>query len=291
MLLNVKERAGMSGKNPRFHLYRYQLLPINRFQGDLYGAKTVDELIANKNVLFREALNAPGAFQTSRTDTTTKKFFELDEFILFHIAANRSFNHEMKDFRTETIDNWPKLLVVIWNSPDRQLIAIQHRSTAFQKTDAVARLIFESIAPVLLKHQLTAIWEPLFEKHVFWDLIRAHEGKIQEVEFEIITPNMANISGVLPQNLKDFARETNSVRNKILIEADPASSLKIDDSNPTVAGLVDYSSEGGGDISIRVSGYRKKIHTSTTVKEIEVDELALQGEPFEVAKALKELLS
>lgn len=281
----------MSGKNPRLHLYRYQLLPINRFQGDLYGAKTVDELIANKNALFREALNTPGAFHTSRTDTTTKKFFEQDDFILFHIAANRSLNHEMKDFRAETIDNWPKLLVVIWNSPDKQLIAIQHRSAAFQKTDAVARLIFESISPVLLKHQLTAIWEPLFEKHVFWDLIKAHEGKIQEVEFEIITPNMANISGVLPQNLKDFARETNSVRNKISIEADPASSLRIDDSNPTVAGLVDYSSEGGGDISIKVSGYRKKIHTSTTVKEIEVDELTLQGEPSEIAKVLKEILS
>lgn len=281
----------MSGKNPRFHLYRYQLLPVNRFQGDLYGARTVDELIANKNILFREALNSPDAFHTSRTDTTTKKIFEQDEFILFHVAANRSLNHEMKDFRTETIENWPKLLVVIWNSPDKQLIAIQHRSTAFQKTDAVVRLIFESISSRLLKQQLTAIWEPLFEKHVFWDLIKAHEGKIQEVEFEIITPNMANISGVLPQNLKDFARETNSVRNKISIEADPSSSLKIDDSNSTVAGLVDYSSEGGGDISIKVSGYRKKIHTSTTVKEIEVDELALQGEPSEIAKALKEILS
>ena len=281
----------MSGKNPRFHLYRYQLLPINRFQGDLYGARTVDELIANKNNFFREALNTPNAFHTSRTDTTTKKIFEQDEFILFHVAANRSLNHEMKDFRTETIDNWPKLLVVIWNSPNKQLIAIQHRSTAFQKTDAVARLIFESISPVLLNQQLTAIWEPLFEKHVFWDLIKAHEGNIQEVEFEIITPNMANISGVLPKNLKDFARETNSVRNKISIEADPASSLKIDDSNPTVVGLVDYSSEGGGNISIKVSGYRKKIHTSTTVKEIEVDELALQGEPSEIAKALKEILS
>lgn len=281
----------MTGKNPRFHLYRYQLLPTNRFQSDMYGAKNVDELIAKKNELFREALNIPAAFQNGRTDTVTKKLFEQDDFILFRIAAKRPHNHETRDFRTETIDEWPSIHVVVWNKPDKQLIAIQQRSAAFQKTDAAMRLIFESITPVLQKHQLTAIWEPLFEEHVFWDLVKAHEGQIQEVEFEIVTPNMANISGVLPDNLKDFARETNSVRNKILIKADPSSSLKIDDSSATVKGLVEYSSKGGGDISLKVNRLRKKIHTSTAVKEIEIDDLALQGESAEVAKLLQELLT
>jgi hypothetical protein len=282
----------MTQKNARFHLYRYQLLPINRFfQGDLYGAKTADELIAQKNDLFREVLNSPGAFRTARAETATKKLFEKDDFILYRIAANRSLNHETKDFRTETIDNWPKILVVIWNNPEKQLIAVQHRSAAFQKTDAVIKLIFDSIEPLLLKHQLTAAWEPLFEKHLFWDLIKKNEGAIQEIEFEIITPNMANISGVLPDNLKDFARQTNSVRNKISISSDPSSSLRIDKNNPTVEGLVDYSSEGGGDISIRISGLKKKIHTSRTVKEVEIDEAVLQGEPSDVANILKDLLS
>lgn len=143
----------MTGKNPRFHLYRYQLLPTNRFQSDMYGAKNVDELIAKKNELFREALNIPAAFQNGRTDTVTKKLFEQDDFILFRIAAKRPHNHETRDFRTETIDEWPSIHVVVWNKPDKQLIAIQQRSAAFQKTDAAMRLIFESITPVLQKHQ------------------------------------------------------------------------------------------------------------------------------------------
>lgn len=282
----------MIKKNARFHLYRYQLLPINRFfQGDLYGPKSVDELIAQKNHLFREALNTPTAFRTPRTSTTTKKLSEEEDFILYRIAANRALNHETKDFRTETIENWPKILVVIWNDPNKQLIAVQHRSAAFQKTDAVVKLIFDSIEAPLSKHQLTAAWEPLFEKHVFWDLVKKNEGSVQEVEFEIITPNMANISGVLPDNLKDFARATNSVRNKISISADPASSLRLDKNNPTIEGLVDYSSEGGGDISVRISGLKKKIHTSKTVKEVVIDEAVLQGEPTDVAGILKELLA
>lgn len=223
----------------RFHLYRYQLLPTNRyFQGDLYGATSVEELIAKKNEFFQEALNSDGVFKTNRTNTTTQKLFESGDFIFYRVAANRALNHETKDFKTEVIENWPKILVAIWNKPDKQLIAVQHRTAAFQSTDAVIKLIFNSIEPVLSKQQLTAVSDPLFEKHVFWDLINDNVGKVQEIEFEIITPNMANISGTLPENLKEFARQTNSVRNKITINPDPSTSLKIDENNSTINGLV-----------------------------------------------------
>lgn len=112
----------------RFHLYRYQLLPVDRhFQGDLYGAATVDQLIARKNKIFSEALSAPGAFESSRTHTATLKLVEVDDFLLYRIAANRSLQHETRDFKTEVIDNWPKILLVIWNAPGKQLIAVQQR--------------------------------------------------------------------------------------------------------------------------------------------------------------------
>lgn len=282
----------MKEKQARFHLYRYQLLPINRFfQADMYGALTVDELIARKNEYFQEALKWDGTFKTSRTATKAKALFERENFSLYRIAANRALNHETQDFQTEVIENWPKILVAIWNEPDKQLIAVQHRSAAFQNTGAVMKLIFDSLEPVLSKKQLTAIWEPLIERNVFWDLVRNNQGKIQEVEFEIITPNMVNISGSLPEDLKNFARQTNSVRNKISISAEKTSALQIEENNETIAGLVDYSNEGGGDISIKINGYTKKVHTSKTVREISIDEVSLIGEPDDVAKILKHLLS
>jgi hypothetical protein len=131
----------------------------------------------------------------------------------------------------------------------------------------------------------------LFEKHVFWDLIKANVGKVQEIVFEIITPNMANISGTLPDNLKDFARATNALRSKIEISSEKSNALKIDENNTTIAVLVDYSSEGGGDISIKINGLKKKIHTSKTVREVAIDEASLIGEPDVVAAILKDLLS
>lgn len=275
----------------RFHLYRYQLLPIDRhFQGDLYGASTIEELLSQKNNIFLEALSSPSAFFSSRTQTATQKIAEADDFLLYRIAANRSLQHETRDFQTEVIDNWPKILLVIWNAPDKQLIAVQHRTNAFQDTDSVLKLVFGSIESLLSRRQLTAIWEPLFERNAFWELIDKNRGKIQEVDFELVTPNMANISAVLPEDLRQFAKRTNAVKSHVALTSDGASALKIEPSDPVVNALVDYSSEGGGNIAIRLAGVKKKIHTSRTVREITIDEAVLQGPPEQVAANLRELL-
>ncbi len=161
----------MSGRAlTRFHLYRYQLLPVDRhFQGDLYGAATVEDLISKKNQIFAEALSSSLAFTGGRTQTATQRLVEANDLLLYRIAANRSLQHETRDFKTEVIDNWPKILLVIWNAPDKQLIAVQHRANAFQGTQAVLKLVFDSVEPVLAKNQLTALYEPLFEKKVFWE--------------------------------------------------------------------------------------------------------------------------
>lgn len=102
---------------------------------------------------------------------------------------------------------------------------------------------------------------------------------------------MANISGTLPENWKDFVRATNVLSSKVEISSEKSSALKIDESNTTIAGLVDYSSECGGDISIKIGGFKKKIYTSKTVKEVVIDEASLIGDPDAVAAILKNLLS
>ncbi len=282
----------MKTNKARFHIYRYQLLPFDRhFQGDLIdGIKTADDLIARKNEFFADAVRSIKSFGLGQTDTLTKKLLEEDNFFLYKVAVNRSLSRETKDFTEEELDNWPSIIVAIWNEPDKQLIAVQRRTTAFQSTDTVVRLIFGSIAPNLAKRQIRLLWEPLFEKKVFWDIIRRFEGKVQEIEFEIITPNMANISGSLPEDLREFAKQTNSTRNKINISSDPSSALKVEPANKTVSGLVEYSSEGGGDITVRIIGVKKKIHTSSTVKEVEINEFHLQGTAAEVVETIKGIL-
>lgn len=276
----------------RFNLYRYQILPRDRyFQGDLYGPKSVEELIAQKNQIFADALKLPTTFKSERTQITAQKLFEQDDFFLFRIAVNRAVNLETKDFNVRPVDNWPKILVAIWNNPEVQLVAVQHRTQAFQQTKAVIKLLLKSLEDPLARHQLITSFEPLIEKRVFWDLVEKHRGRIKKVEFELVTPNMASISRALPEDLRNFAKKTNAVKSTLAIEADPASALVLDKSDPTMDGLASYTSDGGGSVSITLSGVKKKINTSNEVKEIEIGDAKLDGDAEEIAKILKELMA
>ena len=235
-------------------------------------------------------MNGTKNFSDKRNKVVSKKLYADDEFILLKVANNKSINRETKDFKNELIDSWPSILVAVWNHPEQQLIIVQKRNAAFSSCESVARLILKALSNQLAHHHLTAIHEPLFEKQQFWSLLNEFEGKVKSVEFEIVTPNMANISGSLADDLKEFAKATNSTKNKLKIESDPDAPLHLDESNRMLQGLVGYSSQGGGNISLKIDGVKKAYNTSKTVKEIQLDELELSGNAESISMVIKELL-
>lgn len=275
-----------------FDLFRYQLLPIDRYlQGNMVtGITTIKELIEKKNDIFSEAIVNVKSFSNKKYTTITKKLYDQNNFFLFKIANNRAIRRETQNFENEIIDNWPSILVAIWNMPDKQLVAVQKRTNAFSSSYSVVRLILERIEKQLEYHRIRIIFEPLFEREYFWSILNRHEGKVKKVEFEIVTPNMANISGTLPDDLREFAKQTNSTRNFLSIESDPEASLHLEQNNNVLQGLVGYSSEGGGNISVKIDGIKKKYQTSRTVKEVQISNIELQGDSEQIVKALKEIL-
>ncbi|ROP11028.1 hypothetical protein EDB60_11980 [Vibrio crassostreae] len=64
----------MNSKTNTFELFRYQILPIDRyFQGDFFnGVHSVEELIAQKNHFFAEALLGQNDFSNNRHKTIVK---------------------------------------------------------------------------------------------------------------------------------------------------------------------------------------------------------------------------
>lgn len=275
-----------------FELYRYQLLPIDRhLQGDLLsGVTSVAELLEMKNEIFSDGLQQVDDFSSGTTQTVTKRLFSEGEFFLYRIAANRSIHRETREFTEEIIDNWPSLYVGIWNDPGVQLVAIQKRSTAFQHTETVLNLVIGAVEKSLAHHQLRMHAEPLFETHEFWKIMKEHKGRVQKLDFEFITPNMANISNTLSDDLRNFTKRTNSAKNELSIQSDPEASLKVDEDDADINGLVEYSAAGGGNISVRLAGMRKTIETSKTKKKIYIEEAILEGESEEVVEILKELM-
>jgi hypothetical protein len=210
--------------------------------------------------------------------------------MLLRIAANRNIRRETEDFRKEDLDNWPSILVAVSNSEDTQIVAVQRRQSAFAYPSTPAKVIENSVNHGLVKHGLRAYFEPLFEETAFWDLVRENRTRISRLTFELVTPNMANISGNLDQEMKSLAKSTNTALTELSLEADPKGVLDVDRTNTKLANLVDYASKGGGDVVLKVRGIKKVFRAQKTVKEIEVDQISLSGDPKTVVKILQEII-
>ncbi len=102
---------------------------------------------------------------------------------------------------------------------------------------------------------------------------------------------MANISGVLSDDLKNLAKGTNTAKTLLEIDADDDSTLHIDKQNKQVGDLVEYASEGGGNISLKAKGVKKRIQTANAVKSVEIGEIEISGDNAErIAEILKRAL-
>jgi len=240
-------------KDLRFDLYRYQLLPRDRSQPDLF------EILEQKNVLLLKVMTEVHDFSSERIKVISRCLFEKDSFLFFLFAVSRLQKHETEDFRDELIDTWPDFYVALWNDPLKQIMAVQERTDAFQQTKAIVNLVEEKINQRLAQNGLRIYFEPLFTKEEFWKIIATYKDEIKEIEFELITPNMANIAGALSDDLKAFARDTNTSRTKIEIASDPDASLRISRDDLRVGGLVEYASVGGGNIFVKVRGLRNRL--------------------------------
>lgn len=273
--------------NIPFELYRYQILPRDRyFQGDLFdGVHTVEELLEQKNALFFRALQAVKSLQSERTPIIWKPQLLEEEFSLIRIAPNRSLRRETANFTEEDIENWPSLFIGVWNKPDKQLFFVQQRPEAFQSSETVVRAVASAISAHLHKMQLRVHTEPIVKSIDFWKLVERFEGKITDVRFDLVTPNMSNISEVLTGDIKQLAKDTNTAKTKIELTSDPDSALILNPSNKELSGIVQYSSDGGGNISVKAKGVRKRTSTSDTKSTVELDEVEIQG------KSAQEIIS
>lgn len=284
----------MKTKSISLDLFRYQILPKSRsFQPDLFGDITsLEDLLFRKNELFFAALKDTAKFQTRRTVIRHRVLFEDASSILYKFAANRSITRETENFTEEEISNWPSFLVYVWNVPEKQIIAVQERWNAFQQTEVVAEAIIDAVNFTLGRRNLRAHVEPMFHENVFWKIVSDNAGKLRDIRFELITPNMSNIAGVLSEELKDFAKNTNTAQTTLDIQADPDSTILIDPDDERLKGIVKYSSDGGGNISIKIRGISKRINTKKSKRHIDISELEIEGKnPTEITDIIKGLFS
>ena len=266
----------MKTSNYRFYIYRYQILPIDRHnQGLLFSS--IEELLEKKNEKLQTILTSFDKISDSDSDIIIKSLYRDDDSFLYKFAVNRSIVLETQSFTKDKLPNWPSFLVYFWNDSDKQYLIIEDRKKAYQKSDTIVNSIEKYLSSKLKSELLTIRFESLFDEEDFWHIIEKYKGRLREINFELITPNMANISGVLSDDLKEFAFSTNTTKTQVSIVSDVESSLAISNRNEMIGSLVKYSSEGGGKITMKVKDLHSKIQTSKTKKHFEIGEIEISG--------------
>lgn len=274
-----------------FRAYRYQLLPLDRNETkDMYHELTAEEIIARKNFYFAEALTYLPRASHKRVELNIFLDRQKEDFFKIEIAPSRPLTRETPDHRREKVDNWPHIEAYVLNHPNDQLLIIQDRVSAFASTDTVANIILRGTRSALDRIGLSLQIEPLFDEAYFWSLVEQYQNKVTWVEFEFITPNMANISKTLASTLKSLGKETNAVREQLTLRSDPASSLDISKENETIQGLVEYTSNGAGDIKLKIKGIRKRFQTSNSRREVHLSGVEISASPNEVLQIIREAL-
>ena len=291
----------MTSPAKTFEIYRYQLLPItDKIQLSLgipeeTSINSIEELTAKKNSILQGTITSPKFHVYSRHSHVNMRVEgENEAVIIFRMAAKRSARIFSEDFKKKDIPNWPNCWIIMNNDPLVQKIAIEKNPYAFYSTHAVAEILLESINKRLQRYQLNIYIDRLKQNAEFWDTIKKYRDRITWLRFELISPNMSNLDGKLSINLRELLIkmkiDSNSHRTSLEFNSPNKGTLRIEKSNDLIKSAVEYMGEGLGESQIRIKNLKKKIQTTESTREIEIEEVILDGNAQFIADEFRKLL-
>jgi hypothetical protein len=282
----------MDKKLINFRLYRFHLLPLSSddSQTSMFPKKKMktSEVKEKKNLFFSLVLSS--LVESKNNSNPIRLHHNEDEYFVFKIAQKKTARIT-KDFKNETVSNEPYSYIILNNDPSVQKIAISENGEAFSNTEVVKNILKKVFSKELEQYQLNIAIEPLFDSKNFWEYVDKYKDELTYINFQYIKPNLASISKSLPADFKKFAEDVNSHESHLTIKAPDKGVLEnINKKNAVVNGLVEYSSEGAGNIKLKAKKIRK--HLNTTDKPViqQIDELEIEGAAEQVIKLYKSIV-
>lgn len=269
-----------NNKTVSFETYRFQLLPISKnIQLTIDGeVNSYEDLVEKKNQLLANILNKQNlAFEHSKSKITLRFDGAEDDIFIFKINVLRKLKRHTPDFKEEQIEDYPAVTIALNNDKSKQIIAIERNGKAFAHPETVSHIIENNLNRYLKSKNLAIYIEPIYSKEEFWSVVEKYENRIRQLDFELIRPNMSNISSKIDEQLKMLENSVDAHKLNLKLQSSKDSNLLIDKDNLQIEGLVDYASQGGGNISFKVKGLRQKVKTSKTAISIHIDELELKN--------------
>ncbi|RAX57259.1 hypothetical protein CCZ01_06690 [Helicobacter monodelphidis] len=280
-------------KEASFNIYRYQILPRDRIEFSLFDEiQNVEQLIENKNKILQQILESLETrdFRHRQYPIKFQLKYNLDNFLIFKLDVKRVTKIGNEDLEDTEHDDWRYIFIIFWNHPDKQFLLIQDKVKVFNDIKVSHTRIMKILEQSLLEKQLVIKSESLFDKSEFWNIVNLYPDKISRVRFNLITPNMANISSALSKDLKNLFKATNTTESSLEIKSAEQSKLHLQQGDDLVEDMVDYASNGGGSINIKVKGIKKVFKTTDKYKSIAIDEITLNADKQEsITKAINDL--
>lgn len=272
-----------------FSLYRYQIILSQKQCNLLYD---INELLKRKNVYFEEAVLSlkisenPGAKRKYKYDIIRKG----DNKMLLVIAREKSVNFFREDYVKDSIPSFPPVYLIIDNDREHQIIAVEN-SSEYANTNTILKELEKNLQRTLSKYNLLVKFSPIYKENSFWDYIEKNKDDISRLHFTLITPNMSNISGRLCGDLKEIAKHTRAATSDYKISADKDATLQIDRGNEAIAGLVDYTAQGGGTVSVRRKGSKICFKSNDYQVDIEIEDLELNEDIKNLIELIREKIN
>ena len=229
-----------------FEYYRYQLVPTKVSQLAIDNVPyTVEKLKEMKNHFFSEILSKV-SFRYRDKDLPSTLCYHQGELFMLLLGNNKAVEY-IEDFEKKKIKSDPFSIVVIDNGPDNQIIAIRNDSRAFSSADSIAKLLQETINRHLNYYNLEMHVEAISDGNDFWDAIQSSKNEVVKISFEIIKPNVSNISGALTDDIKGLIDKYHSHKTVLSMEASSSGQLiNINKNDKDMSSLADYTAKGGG---------------------------------------------
>lgn len=90
--------------------------------------------------------------------------------------------------------------------------------------------------------------------------------------------------------LKDTSIKTRSNKTTLAFEAEKDKTLCIDENDIDMQELNNGAADCGAQVSIGIKGFRKKLKTGHSNKEIELSELQIIGNPEDIKEIIKNIV-
>ena len=199
----------------------------------------------------------------------------VDDSIILIASRQKSVKYIRADHTQDDVDSFPFGYIIIDNNSEYQTMCIQDSSEL--RARSVAKKIEKSLHRILSKTNLTVKISPIYKESDFWTFVESHKDNIASLSFDLITPNMSNISSRLSEDLKNTAKNTGTTETNLKFNAAKNGFLLLDRENRELEGLVDYTSKGGGEVRIKVKGSKIGYHSNDAQLNMEFSDLELQG--------------